>query len=445
VVNLHRTKTILTLALPITVGLASSFIMIFIDLAMVGSLGNEALAAIGLAGFSYTFILSFVLGIAPAVQGIVARRNGQDSKEPKCLPLNAGLLLVLIIGVPLSSACYFLTPIYFSMISSDPAVVAQGVGYLSSLFTAVIAVGMCEAFEGYWAGIAKTKVYMLNILFMNCLKVFLNYCLIFGNLGFPALGTMGAGIASAISIYAGAFMYFMVTFYCCRTEGFLSVKPPMSLIIRIFSIGLPENAREAFFSLGYIVFYWLVGKIGTVELAAMNILVRVAMVLTFFPMALGSTSATLVSTAVGKGDLADAVRWGWDTGKVGVIWISLLGLPLLFFPEWFLGLFLTDAKTISIATIPLQLTGALSGLTSLTFVFAYTLVSLGDGSRVLLVSFITQWLLFLPAVWLVGPYLHYGLLEIWIVQCTYAFVATLMIVGLWCDGRWKKIPFNVSY
>jgi multidrug resistance protein, MATE family len=439
VVNLDRASTILKLALPITVGLTSSFIMIFIDLAMVGSLGNEALAAIGLAGFSYTFILSFVLGVAPAVQGIVARRKGQDSQEPKCLPLNAGLLLVLIIGVPLSSFCYFLTPVYFSMISSDPVVVVQGVGYLSSLFTAVIAVGMCEAFEGYWAGIAKTKVYMLNILFMNCLKVFLNYCLIFGNLGFPALGTMGAGIASVIAIYSGALVYFIVTFCYCRLDGFLSARPDFSLIVRIFNIGLPENAREAFFSLGYIVFYWLVGKIGTAELAAMNVLVRVAMVLTFFPMALGSTSATLVSTALGKGDLTDAARWGWDTGKMSVGWITLLGLPVLFFPEWFLSFFLSDPNTIAIATIPLQLTGALSGITSLTFVFAYTLVSLGDGNRVLLVSFVTQWIFFLPAVWIVGPYLHYGLVEIWIVQCTYALVATAMIVALWCDGRWKKI------
>ncbi|RYD68842.1 MAG: MATE family efflux transporter, partial [Sphingobacteriales bacterium] len=185
VVKIERAKTILTLALPITVGLASSFIMVFIDLAMVGSLGNAALAAIGLGGFSFTFILAFVLGVAPAVQGIVARRKGAESEEPKCLPLNAALLLVLIVGVPLSIIVYVLTPFYFSIISSDQEVVNAGVPYLQALFLGVVAIGLCEAFQGYWSGISKTKVYMLNILFMNCLKVFFNYILIFGNLGFP--------------------------------------------------------------------------------------------------------------------------------------------------------------------------------------------------------------------------------------------------------------------
>lgn len=434
-----RVGIILKLALPLTVGLASSFIMVFVDLAMVGILGIEALAAIGLAGFSYTLILAFVIGVAPAVQGIVSRREGEESEEPKCLPLNAGLLLVLMIGIPLTILCYFLTPSYFAIISSDPEVTKEGIPYLKVLFLSIVAVGIGEAFHGYWVGISKTKVYMLNILFMNCLNVFFNYVLIFGNFGVPALGTLGAGIGSTLSVYIGALVYFIVTFRYFRAEGFLSIKPAKELVVRIFNIGLPESIREALFSLGYVVFYWIVGTMGTLELAAANVLIRVALVMSLFPLALGIASATLVSGALGKGDISAANEWGWDSGKVGIVWITILGLPLFLFPEWFLSLFLTDPNAVSIATVPLQITGALTGVTSLIFIFAYTLVSLGDGKRVLIVSLTTQWMFFLPAVWVIGPYLNYGLLEIWLVQTVYALIATVLMTALWCDGRWKGI------
>lgn len=434
-----RLDAILKLALPITLGLGSSFVMVLVDLAMVGSLGNKAVAALGIAGFSYTLILAFVMGVAPAVQGIVSRRRGEESTEKKCLPLNGGLLLSLMIGLPLSVIFFLLSPSIFALISSDPEVTKEGVPYLQALYTAIVAVGMNRAFQGHWNGMARAKVYMLNILFINCLNVFLNYVLIFGNFGAPALGTMGAGIASAVAVYAGALIYFIVTAFYFRAEGFLSVKPQLAMVLRIFRIGLPATLQEAFFSLGYVVFYWMVGQVGTAELAITNVLVRIIMVLSLFANALGMASATLVSNTLGKGDPAGAAQWGWDIGKIGVIWITLLGLPLLLFPELALSFFITDPETIALGVIPLQLVAATTGLGSLIYIFSFTLVSLGDGNRVLLVSFTLQWIFFLPAVWIIGPYMNYGLLEIWIAQITYGALAVAMITAIWSDGRWKTI------
>ena len=86
----ERFGTIFKLAYPITIALSSSLIMALIDIAMVGTLGNSAVAAVGLASFSYTLITALVAGIAPAVQGLVARRRGEGSTELSCLPLNSG-------------------------------------------------------------------------------------------------------------------------------------------------------------------------------------------------------------------------------------------------------------------------------------------------------------------------------------------------------------------
>jgi MATE family, multidrug efflux pump len=434
-----RVRTISALAFPAGLALGLTTIMSLIDLAMVGRLGTHAVAAVGLAVFSNTFVLSFVMGIAPAVQGLVARRRGAGSTEPNCLPLNAGLLIALLVGAPLTILCYVFAPLLFSVISSDAEVTRVGVPFLQTLYTGIIAVGMLCAFRGYWYGMEKPKVNMVIIFYMICLNIVGNYILIFGKLGAPALGATGAAISTVVALYVGVIINFALVYSRFRKDGFLSARPQRSLLARVFNMGLPATMQEFFYSAGYITFFWIVGQVGTTDLAAANVLVRITMTLVLLAMSLATASATLVSKTVGEGDLEGAAQWGWDAGKLGVIVISLLGLPLFLFPELVLSIFLSDPHAISIAVIPLRLVAATTGVGSLIYIFAYTLYSVGDGKRVVMISFSTQWLFFLPAAWIVGPYLKYGLLQIWLVQMIYGVLATALITTIWAGGRWKKI------
>jgi MATE family multidrug resistance protein len=435
----ERTRIISALAFPVGIALSSTLGMSLIDLAMVRTLGIHAIAAVGLSVFSNTLILAFVAGIAPAVQGTVARRRGEGSTEPRCLPLNAGLVTALVVGIPLTIVCYFGSPFFFSLISSDPAVTRIGAPFLRVLYVGIIAVGVGSAFKGFWYAVERPKVNMTIVLLMSCLNFCGNYVLISGRFGAPALGATGAAISTVVSLYVGAIINFALVNFQFRNDGFLSVKPARSLLARIFRLGLPATMQEFFFSAGYIVFLWMVGQIGTAELAAANVLLRITMVLVLLAMSLGTASATLVSKTVGAGDPAGAAAWGWDTGKLGVIGITLLGIPLFLFPEHCLSIFLSDPHAISLAVIPLRMVAATTGIGSLIYIFAYTLYSVGDGNRVIMASFSTQWLFFLPAVWIVGPYLKYGLLQIWLVQMAYGTIATAWIIAIWADGRWKKI------
>jgi MATE family multidrug resistance protein len=435
----ERVGTIFKLAAPVSVALSATLIMSLVDLAMVAPLGSHATAAVGLSVFSHTLMLSFVFGIGPAVQGMVARRRGQGSTEPKCIPLNGGLLTAVLVGVPLTAVGYFLAPFFFSLISSDPQVIAIGVPFLRTLYIAITATGMNVAFKGFWTGMERPNVYMGIVVFINCLNFFGDWVLITGRLGFPALGAPGAALSTACSMYVGVVLNFILTTYHYRKEGFLTARPTKNLLGRILKIGIPATMQEFFFSLGYVVLFWLVGQVGTKELAALNVVTRVALMLSILSMALGSAAATLVSRTVGEGDLEGAARWGWDAAKLGVVVITLLGLPLVLFPHFFLSIFLKNPETIAIAVVPWQLQTGMAGLASLIYIFAYTLVSVGDGSRVAAISFGTQWLFFLPAVWYVGPYLKYGLLQISFVDLAYGAIATTLITAIWAQGRWKRI------
>jgi multidrug resistance protein, MATE family len=434
-----RIRAITRLAMPIGIALSSTFVMALIDLIMVGRLGTDAVAAVGLSSYGNTLLLALVMGVAPAVQGIVARRRGEASTEARCLPLNAGLLIAVVVGIPLSVVGILLVPMFFQAVSSDPAVIKIGIPFLSVLYLGITAVGMNNSFRGYWTGMEKPMVYMAIALFMNLLNIGLNYVLIFGNLGAPALGATGAAIGTVASLYVGVLINFGLAFARSRSDGFLSARPGKQLISRIAQIGLPATIQEFLFSAGYLTFFWMIGQVGTKELAAASVLVRVTMVMVLIAMALGMASATLVSRTIGQGDHAGASEWGWDIGKLGVIIITLLGVPLFLFPEAFLSIFLVDPEAVSLAITPLRMTAATTGIGSLIYIFGATLYSIGDGKRVILVSFGTQWLFFLPAVWVVGPYLKLGLLGVWWAQMAYGLLATMLITKLWADGKWKAV------
>jgi putative MATE family efflux protein len=413
--------------------------MSLVDLAMVRPLGSRATAAVGLAVFGNALTLAFMAGVGPAVQGLIARRRGERSTDAQCLPLNAGISTVLMVGVPLTVLVYFLAPFFISRISSDPEVTRIAVPFVRTLYTAMIAVGTNYAFKGFWTGMERPNVYMKIVLFINVLNFFGDYVLITGRWGFPALGATGAAVSTAFSLYVGVIINFTLTWLRYRPEGFLTAKPDKPLLVRIIKLGLPLTLQELFGAAGLLVFYWLVGQIGTAELAAMNVELRVGIIVSFLAVSVGNASATLVGRSLGAGDPSGASDWGWDAVKLAFIAITLLSLPLVIFPRYFLSIFLSDPHTLEIAIVPWQLVIGVSGALSLLFVFGYTLVSLGDGGRVALAIVGTYWVLLLPAVWVVGPYLHYGLLQVAILQVAYSTLAQAIIVGLWVGGRWKTI------
>jgi multidrug resistance protein, MATE family len=433
---------ILKLAMPVTAGLFSVFVMTMVDLAMVGHFGVASVAAVGIAGFTYSLVAALMTGITPAVQGIVSRRIGENSSVPLCLPLNTGLLISLVTGIPAAAICYMLVPTYFAMISSDPDVVREGVPYLQALFIGMVANGLNNAFHGHWAGVGRTKIYFFNIITTNIVNILLNYVLIFGHFGFQPMGTQGCGIATSLASTFGAVLYFILTLRAFRNDGFLRVRPTRDEFVRMMQIGIPSTMETAFFSLGFIVYYWIVGKMGTPELAASNVLVRLTIITDLFGNALGIAAITLIQRALGEGNVEEAERWGWDIAKLAVGWITFLGLPILLFPSSVLSIFLNDPLTIEMAVIPAQLTAVCLGLASLIMIFATTLITLGDGKRVLLVSFSLQWLFYLPGVWIIGVVMDGSLLAITYLQLIYGLAAVVFLTSLWWGGRWKTIKIT---
>lgn len=445
--GMTRFRQILTLSLPIIGGMVSQNILNLVDLAMVGTLGDAAVAAVGIGGFANFLATAFITGLSSGVQAMSARRLGEGSLEETAAPLNAALLIALALGLPLAVVFYGIVDDAFVVLNPDPAVVDAGVPYLRARLFALVAVGMNFSFRGYWNGVNLSKLYLRTLLLMHASNIFFNWVFIFGNLGAPELGAAGAGVASAIATYAGTFYYFALGLRHARSGGFGRRLPGKDVVRTIVKLAFPTGFQQLANAGGFTALFWIIGHIGwfddpsstTADVAAANALINVMLVALLPGMAFGMAAASLVGQALGRADRDDAKRWAWDVVRVAVVVMAALGLPMLLVPDVILSPFLHEPETLALARTPLRLAGAFIAVDGIGIVLFNALLGAGASRTTMLVSIVTQWGLFLPAAFLIGPVLGHGLVWIWLAQIGYRVVLAAVTVVLWQRGTWTQI------
>src|SRR5690606_2933136 len=132
-----RYKTIFDLSLPIMGAMVSQNVMNVVDTAIVGTQGRAALDGVGMSNMAVFMAQAFIMGLASGVQAMSARRLGEGRAQEMAVPLNGGLLLAVVIGVPMSVLLYLAAPALYPYLRSDPAVIAEGVPYLQARLVAV--------------------------------------------------------------------------------------------------------------------------------------------------------------------------------------------------------------------------------------------------------------------------------------------------------------------
>jgi len=434
-----RRVRIWAIALPITGGMMSQNILNLVDIGMVGRLGDAALAATGIGSFSNYLAMSFILGLSAGVQALAARRLGQGRNDETAIPLNGGLILSLLIGLPMCIMLIWAAPWAFGFLTEDPEVAAQGTPYLQVRLAAIVAVGMNFSFRGFWSAIHMTRVYLKTIVTMHVLNIFLNWVLIFGNLGAPALGVFGAGLATTISVFCGTAIYFLFALRHARDQGFLNRLPSRRTLWQQLKLSLPSSLQQLFFSAGLVTLVWIVGRIGTAEVAAINVLMTFHLTALLPAFGIALAAATLVGNALGREDVKDAARWGWNAAALTAVYGVVLGLLVIPLARPLLSVFLTNPETAELAYLPLVLWALVIGFDTMGMVLLNALIGAGDTRRSMWISITWQWLFFLPLAYVVGPLLGFGLLGVWILNGIYRAGQALVCAWQWHSRRWAGI------
>lgn len=442
-VSRERSSQIFQIALPIIGGMMSQNILNLVDAAMVGQLGKAPLAAVGLASFVNFVAAAAFMGMSAGVQATVSRRVGEGRNQEAANPLNGALLIIFVVAIPVTLLLIHFSDPLMKLLNDDPEVIKHGVMYLDARLIGIMFVGMNFSFRGYLSAIKMTHFYFKTLIVMHTLNIFLNYVLIFGYWGFPEMGTEGAGLGTTLSMIGGTLMYFYLTSKHTKQYGFGFHLPNQETLWQIIKISLPSSAQQLFFSLGFTVLFWIVGQIGTDQLAAANVLTTLTLVAILPSIGFGMSSATLVGQALGRKDVDDAYQWAWDTSKIAIIGVSIISLPMFFIPEVLLSIFLHKSpEVIEIAKLPLQLVGIAIIIDAVNLVLMSSLQGAGATKTTMFVGIICQWLIFLPLAWFIGPYMGMGLTAIWLTQGGYRLFQALWYVSLWHKKQWAEIKLH---
>ncbi len=441
-----RLQTIMALALPIIGGMGSQNLLNLIDTFMVSRLGGPSIAAVGMGAYLNFLSIAFITGLSAGVQAMASRRKGEGRHDETAVPLNGGLVLVLVLALPLSFILFLLAPWIFPLVNSDPKVVEIGTDYYQMRLLGMVAVGANFAFRGYWNGVSLSKLYLRTLLIMHASNVLISLVLIFGSAQLvgieliPAMGAAGSGLGTTISTYIGTGYYVYLALRHARGAGFLHGIPTAETFKSMLRLSVPSAAQQALFAGGFTLLFKIIGMVGTDELAAANVLVNIMLVAILPGLGLGLASASLVGQALGRGDANDAEAWGWDVARVAAIVIAVVGLPMVLFPRAIMEVFLFDEPdALAVAVTPLLLVGVTAALDAVGMVLLNSLMGAGATMMAMIVSISAQWLIFLPLAYLVGPWLGFGLAGIWAVQVGYRVLQAGVLAAIWRSRMWSHV------
>lgn len=430
-----RRNTILKLALPIIAGMLSQSLLNLIDAALVGSLGETALAGVGIGGYAMFMVTALVFGLSSGVQAQTARRHGEQDWHNRTDALHAGLAIALALALPLTVLCMWQAPALLGLINPDAEVHDQAVDYFRWRVVSLVAVAMIFCFRGYWNGVQQTGIYLRIILIMHGVNILTSVGLIFGYAGLPTLGAAGAGAGTSLSLLLGLILWAIYT----HRHAAPIFGHPAGTLLTTLRLATPHSFQQLWFAGGYTVLFWILGQLNTASVAVGHVLVNLSLLLILPGVGLGVAAMSLVGQAMGQQSNQDAHRWGWDVVRIAWICLAVLALPMLLFPDAVLGIFLRDPALVALGHLPLQLTALMIVLDACALVLGQALLGAGANRTVMVMTLTMQWLVFLPLAWWVGVGLGYGLLGIWWVQLGYRCLNSLGFALIWHRRHWQRL------
>ncbi len=434
-----RLQRILAISLPIIGGMLSQSVINLIDAAMVGRLGDQALAAVGIGSYAAFIMVSLVMGISSAVQSLVARRQGAGDTKRLNEPFMAGLQLAVVFSIPLSLLLILAAPVLIPLLTDDPEVAAIAVPYFQWRAAALIAVAMNFVYRGFWAGISETRFYLRILLIMHLANVAISYLLIFGMGSWEGVGPVGSGMGTAVSLVLGSGLYTWLTFRRQRHRlGNISL-PNRTTLRQLITLAGPNSLQQTLFAFGISVFFWIIGQISTQAHAIGHILISLQLLLILPAVGMGIASTSLVGHALGAGKPTDAHRSGWEVVRVTILIMLILGAPLWMFPEAVLTVFTNDPQLIELGVLPLRLTGLVILLEVTAMVLTQALLGAGASKQVMRINLLMQWCVLLPLAYLIGPVAGFGLLGVWILQGLQRIVLSLIYSLIWQRRQWTSL------
>jgi len=430
-------QKILKLSIPAAINSLLDMLQVITDLIMVGRISAFAVAAVGLGLQSLMFVFAILTLLHVGTSALLSRFAGAGYKKRASTGLSTLLQFAFYLSLPMMLLWYFLASHVYVWFGTAPQVVALGEAYVQMLtwmlpfvFVKLVFVTALNA-----SGDMKTPMYIKIVSIV--LNIFLNYLFIFGNLGFPELGVMGAAVGTVIVNILELCVYLVL--YLRRKMVYLPVwHYSKSLLKRALKVGIPASFERSLTFGSFMLFTVIIAHYGTAVLAGYQIGLRVEG-LAFMP-GIGFTIAAmaLMGQGLGAKKPEQAREDVLLVLKYTVGFMFILSFFMVFMPEKIVWLFTDDAQTIKEASLYLCIVGVSQIPLAFNFVLSGALRGAGDTKRTLKINLISLWFVRIIPAFVLSWYFE-NILFVYLAMISDTFVKALWLWKTFDKGEWQKI------
>ncbi len=413
-----------------------------IDVAMVGRLGSHAVAAVGYAGQFFSLAQSVLFAVSAACVALMARAIGAGSALSARRSLAASIATATGTAALISAVVVVSPRTLLGALGAEPEVIELAIPYLWLLLGSSLLLAPSMMLESGLRADRNTRTPMLVALAVTSVKILLNTVLIFGELGFPRLGLVGAGVATAVAQVVGVALF---ATSCARAPagspravGAADFRGAGSGLPNVIRLALPGIGERLAMNVGLLVYFRVLAHYGTEAIAAYTVGVRL-LAFSWIPgTGLGVAAATLVGQALGAGDAPGATRTGWRTMRLALVVAVALGAVCAIWRVELAQLFVDDPETVA-TLLPFLLCLAVSQpFLQAHFALGGAHRGAGDTTTPFLAATAGNWALRLPLAFGLAYGLDAPIAWVWWALTFDHVTRTAWLAWSFRRGRWSR-------
>ena len=400
----------LSLFLPLFMGQLAATSMGVVDTVMAGAAGTLELSGVAIGSSIFWPSELFVVGMALAIHPLIANLAGNGELHKVALRMQIATVCCVALAV-ITGIIIMLVPLVYRMFPGvDQDMVSIGQWYLVAVGLAMPGFAMFNVLRAYWEGLGKTGPTLMFGCMALILNIPLNYIFIFGHLGMPALGGVGCGVATALSIYltvVGMLYYVRKSPTFARVRIYTRWEPvTFSQCLAFLKLALPLGIAGMIETLCFSLVAIMLSPFGPVVVASHTIAMNVSGLLAIVPIALSSTASIEVGEAMGTSSWSHARKRALSSTSLAVAFYIIGASVLFFMGEQIAALYSDDVEVLLLAPVLMMYCVVFFFPETLQVMAVGILRGFKDSRTIFLVTIVAYWIVGMP----VGYSLGYGYL-----------------------------------
>ena len=443
-----RRRLIIDLAWPaLAENLLASLVSI-VDMIMVSSLGAYAISAVGLITQPRFVLLASFTALNICSTAMVARFKGAREQEKACTVLHQSLLMTCGLTMILCIVMLTFGESLVRLLAGDKIsgqTITASMQYMRIMVIGFPTLSLTLCINSLLRGVGNTRASFYTNAIANLVNVFFNYCLIGGNLGFPALGVAGASLATIIGQAAALCV---AVYIIGRGKEYVSFKLRLAaridfgMIRRILRIGFPAFVEQIILRSGTMLFTVIVTSLGDNSYASHMIAMNIQMLSVTTGMAFGTAAATLVGQCLGRIREDLAKLYVKMTQNLGFIVSCIVAIAMFAGAEWITSLYSDEIEIIRQSALMLRIIALVNPISNARFIYINALRGAGDSRFSAFVTFIgvilTRPLISIALITASLPF-QLGLMGVWIGLSSDSVICFFMSRLRYASGKWARI------